>query len=80
MENNTFSTTDITLASFLTVKEIPLVEVTAVSNFICKFTFEQPPRELLDAWLAGDALVDIRQAVNGYRHLLREARMQQGGR
>lgn len=80
MENNRFETADITLAAFLKVKEITLVEVIPITNYQCKFVFEKPPQELLDTWLGGLALADVRQTINSYRHLVRESRAKQGVR
>jgi len=80
MDNNKFETADIILAAYLKVNEIALIEVIPISGYQSKFVFAKPPQDLLLAWLGGLVLADVRQTINSYRHLLREAKKSQGVR
>jgi len=72
--NNKFQTSDVTLAAFLKVRNVQLLEITPVTTWASKFIFEKPPQEYLEAWLSGEALADVRQTINCYRHPISEAK------
>jgi len=71
--NNHFTTRDIQLATFLHAKNIPLLDVQPIDNFFCEFTFESPPKELIDFWLSNATWE--RTLISAYRHLVRDSRV-----
>jgi len=76
--NNKFETLDIGLATFLYLSNTKLVEVIPITSYQSRFIFAKPAQTIIDAWLGGLAVADIRQTLSAYRHLLRESRAKQG--
>lgn len=74
IEYEVFETSDIKVASYLMSVGIKKLNVIAKGNFNSIFVFEQPPQELLNAWVTGQALADPKKVIDSYRHLLRDSR------
>jgi len=74
-DNNNFHTMDINLAAYLHSSGVELVDIQPLSVYKSRFHFEQPPQELIDLWVSGEA--PAKGIIDSYRHLLKDAVMGQ---
>lgn len=69
--NDNFRTMDINLAAYLHSSGVELLDIQPQSERKSRFLFEQPPQELLDLWLSGEA--PAKGIIDSYRHLIKDA-------
>ena len=73
-ENSNYTTEDIHLATFLKLKGMELIDIIYIAPFRSKFVFLHVPQQLLETFLSTPAEVPLRNCINEYRHLLKQAR------
>lgn len=70
-----FRTRDMSLASHLHSNQVVLDRVEADGSNRAIFYFEDPPQELIDVWLAGEAEGGTKETIRAYKHLVQQARI-----
>ena len=74
--NGQFHTTDIKLSAYLMSCDVKLLDIRVTDGLARHSTYylEQPPDELLTAWLGGNPQANAKRVIDNYRHLLADSR------
>lgn len=73
-----FSTTDIKLATWLTVMGYKVKSIIPISVKVSKYIIDRTPEPTLTGeWITGSAKGNVVDVINTYRHLLRDSLLMQ---
>lgn len=75
--NDTFTTKDLDLSTFLELSKVPLVEIIPLTPYLSRFVFKRPPEAVLESWDGRKAMVNARDYCDARERLLVKARERQ---
>lgn len=75
--NDTFTTKDLDLSTFLELSKVPLVEIIPLTPYLSRFMFKRPPESVLESWDSRKAIGSFRDFCDARERLLVKARERQ---